>query len=147
LRLPQGDEHLAAESHRARPLGLDPDQEPWAILEVHERQLEQRGDIDEADQLAARVGRPSAAEHHRVLGVDRDRDAGQTCEATDDRRAPRSPDLEERAGVDDCGHDRSHVVRLARAARHDVGEALVAAIDGIVAFLDRWQLVDARRQV
>ena len=68
-------------------------------------------------------------------------------EAGDDRLAEGGLQLEDGVAVGDPAHDLAHVVGPAPVARHDVLQAVLAAVDGVAGAHDRRQLPDVLRHV
>src|SRR6267378_6912931 len=95
--------------------------------------MEGLGEVDEADDLVAGVGRPAAAIEEGVARQHGDRPAVEPRQAGDDRAAPQLADLEERAAIDAGVDDRPDAIDLAAIARHRLEQAGLAAMGIVVA--------------
>ena len=126
-------------------LGRGPDDEPGLVDQMHDRQVEGVGQVDEPGHLLGRVRGPARAVVVGIAGEHRNRPARQAREPGDGRTPELAPELEERVAVDDRIDDRPHLVALASIAGDGVDEPLVASV-GIVVALGAWgQRVHRRR--
>src|SRR5262249_60087220 len=146
-RLPDGRHGADALLDGTRALRLEPDEEARTVHEIDHGQVEGLGEIDEALNLLAGVGRPRAPVEVWIAGEDGDRPAVEAREPRDDRAAVERADLEEGALVDYRLHDAAHLVRLADVARDGLDEPRLAARGRIRALTARSDLVDRRGHV
>ena len=94
------------------------DQKARAIDQMHDRQMEGLGEIDETGNFLRGIGGPGAAIDERVAGHDRHRPAIQTGQPGNHRAAIVAAKFHETALVDHRLDDRAHFIDFAAVARH-----------------------------
>ena len=114
---------------------VDADDESGVVDEMHDREVEGVGEVDEASDLLRRVGCPPGAVEVRVAGQHRHRPAVDAGEPRHRRPAVPAADLEERVSVDDRVDDVTDLVDLPGVARDRVGEPVLTAL-GVVGWID-----------
>ena len=117
-----------AVADRGRLLGRRPDDEARLVDEVDDGQVERVGQIDEAGDLLAGLGRPAAAVHVGVAGEDGDGPAVEPGQTGHGRATPAAPDLREGVAVDERVDDRPDLVDLPPVAGDRVDQPVVAAL-------------------
>src|SRR5947199_179509 len=109
-RLADRVQHLGAVADDAGALDLRADQEPRHVLQEHQWDVERVAQHDEACGLVGGIVVEGAPQHHRLVGDDADRVAGQAGEPDDNVAGPGGLQLEDAAVVDDGADDLAHVV-------------------------------------
>src|SRR3981189_193015 len=109
--------------------------------------MERLGEVDEADDLVAGIGRPAAAIDEGIARQHRAPPAVAPRQAGDDRATPLLADLEERAAIDAGFDDRPDAIDLAAVARDGVEQGGVAAAGIVVGRRPLAEAIDRGRQV
>ena len=117
------------------PVMLLPDagEEAGDVDEGQDRNVEGVAEAHEARRLLGRIDVEHAGQHHRLVGDDSDRAALDPAEADDDVGGVRRLDLEEVALVGDLPDQLVHVVGRRRARRDQRVEAVLDAVDRVLA--------------
>src|SRR5438445_248353 len=103
-------------------LHLGADQKPRRVGQEQQRHVEGVTEPDEARGLVGGVHVERAAEHHRIVGDDADREAADADESGDEILGPLRLHLEELAAVGEGADELPHVVALPRIVGDDRGE-------------------------
>ena len=126
--LADGVQGPAATADRPRALGLGADEKAGLVDEVGDRYVELVAHVDEPGELLRRVRGEAAGVVGGVGCEHSHRATVQPRKRRDQRGTESGADLEHRAAIENGLEDPAHLVRLARVARDDVDELLLAPV-------------------